>query len=170
MAEFEEWPLKDAVLKRVLVDDLATFQLQFTWDFCANDTGEECALGSRRCKPPPKRRNSAKHQANKNPLPRPREDRPLLEINDQKEWEVQDIYWFRVSTTGNSSIRSSGSAGTTTTRSGTTLPGSREALTFSESTIRAIRRCQDLLSGSNSGSEPTRAAQMLLTIPMTTSR
>jgi hypothetical protein len=96
MAEFEEWPLKDAVLKRVLVDDLATFQLQFTWDFCANDTGEECALGSRRCKPPPKRRNSAKHQANKNPLPRPREDRPLLEINDQKEWEVQDILVSRI--------------------------------------------------------------------------
>ncbi len=35
MAKFEEWPLKDAVLKRAMVNGLATFQLQFTWDPCA---------------------------------------------------------------------------------------------------------------------------------------
>lgn len=31
-ALFEEWPLKDAVLKRVTVGGHSTFQLQFTWD------------------------------------------------------------------------------------------------------------------------------------------
>jgi hypothetical protein len=30
-AVFEEWPLQDAVLKRVTEDGLTTFQLQFTW-------------------------------------------------------------------------------------------------------------------------------------------
>jgi hypothetical protein len=36
MAEFGEWPLKDAVLKRAMVNGLATFQLQFTWVSCTN--------------------------------------------------------------------------------------------------------------------------------------
>ncbi|KAK4149901.1 hypothetical protein C8A00DRAFT_46588 [Chaetomidium leptoderma] len=34
-ASFEEWPL-EAVLKRVLVDGVATFQVEFTWNPCAN--------------------------------------------------------------------------------------------------------------------------------------
>jgi hypothetical protein len=29
MAEFEEWPLEDVVLKRVTANGLVTFQLQF---------------------------------------------------------------------------------------------------------------------------------------------
>lgn len=35
-AEFEEWPLKDAVLKRVILDGAPTFQLQFSWDAYTN--------------------------------------------------------------------------------------------------------------------------------------
>lgn len=30
-ARFEEWPLQNAILKRVIVDGVATFQLQFEW-------------------------------------------------------------------------------------------------------------------------------------------
>ena len=30
-AKFEEWPLQNVILKRVIVDDVATFQLQFEW-------------------------------------------------------------------------------------------------------------------------------------------
>ncbi|KAF2962626.1 hypothetical protein GQX73_g10947 [Xylaria multiplex] len=32
---FEEWPLGNAVLKRVTVNGITTFQVQFTWDSCA---------------------------------------------------------------------------------------------------------------------------------------
>ena len=44
-AMFEEWPLGNAVLKRVIVDGLATFQLQFTWDPRAMHKREDCAAG-----------------------------------------------------------------------------------------------------------------------------
>ena len=33
-AKFEEWPLGNAVFKRVALDGITTFQLQFTWDPC----------------------------------------------------------------------------------------------------------------------------------------
>jgi hypothetical protein len=33
---FEEWPLQDAVLKRVTEGGRTTFQLQFTWGSCAS--------------------------------------------------------------------------------------------------------------------------------------
>lgn len=37
VAKFEEWPLGNAVLKRVTMDGApATFVVQFTWDLCAN--------------------------------------------------------------------------------------------------------------------------------------
>ncbi len=36
-ARFQEWPLGNAVLKRVVINGQATFQLQFTWDPCTND-------------------------------------------------------------------------------------------------------------------------------------
>ncbi|RYP25339.1 hypothetical protein DL767_008434 [Monosporascus sp. MG133] len=35
-AKFEEWPLGNAVLKRILVDGVATFQLEFSLNACAN--------------------------------------------------------------------------------------------------------------------------------------
>lgn len=40
VAEFGEWPLENAVLKRIIVDNQATFQIQFTWDCCMNDGGK----------------------------------------------------------------------------------------------------------------------------------
>jgi len=100
---------------------------------------------------PRKKRNSAKHQANKNPDARRWKDILLPEINKQEEQEAQDIlvsrmYYRRLQ----DNVK--WSAGTTTTRSDTTLPGLMEALTFPKGTIRAIRRFQDPLSGLNSGS------------------
>lgn len=35
-ATFQEWPLRDAVLKRAVMNGVATFQVQFTWDPCIN--------------------------------------------------------------------------------------------------------------------------------------
>ncbi|KAK3689483.1 hypothetical protein B0T22DRAFT_461609, partial [Podospora appendiculata] len=36
IARFEEWSLENAVLKRTIVNSVATFQLEFSWDACAN--------------------------------------------------------------------------------------------------------------------------------------
>ncbi|KAK3695690.1 hypothetical protein B0T22DRAFT_456004 [Podospora appendiculata] len=35
-ASFGEWPLDDAVLKRTIVNGVATFQMEFSWDACVN--------------------------------------------------------------------------------------------------------------------------------------
>lgn len=34
-SEFEEWPLDNVRLQRIMVNNRATFQLQFGWDLCA---------------------------------------------------------------------------------------------------------------------------------------
>lgn len=48
VAEFGEWPLDNAVLKRIIVDNQATFQIQFTWDCCVdNKRGGQYPLDSR---------------------------------------------------------------------------------------------------------------------------
>ncbi|KAK4074612.1 hypothetical protein Purlil1_12941 [Purpureocillium lilacinum] len=39
VAEFEEWPLENALLKRIMVDGMATFQLQFDWNLCTTHCG-----------------------------------------------------------------------------------------------------------------------------------
>ncbi|KAJ6437517.1 Glyoxalase/bleomycin resistance protein/dioxygenase [Purpureocillium lavendulum] len=35
VAEFEEWALENVLLKRIMVNGVATFQLQFDWNMCA---------------------------------------------------------------------------------------------------------------------------------------
>ncbi|KAH7322555.1 hypothetical protein B0I35DRAFT_425982 [Stachybotrys elegans] len=35
-AKFEEWPLGEAILKRITINGSVTFQLQFTWEPCEN--------------------------------------------------------------------------------------------------------------------------------------
>ncbi|RYP15610.1 hypothetical protein DL765_005589 [Monosporascus sp. GIB2] len=44
-AKFEEWPLEDAVLKRVILEGVPTFQLQFSWGACTNVTHGDRATG-----------------------------------------------------------------------------------------------------------------------------
>lgn len=39
VAEFEEWALENVLLKRTMVDGVATFQLQFDWDLCIKHSG-----------------------------------------------------------------------------------------------------------------------------------
>ncbi|KAJ6437994.1 peptidase family C78 [Purpureocillium lavendulum] len=39
VAEFEEWALKNVLLKRTMVDGVATFQLQFDWNLCITHCG-----------------------------------------------------------------------------------------------------------------------------------
>jgi len=86
VAMFEERQIEAAVLKAAIVNGVATFQLQWSQDLaCANHRPEDRASGSQRCKPLPKRRSSADHQARKNPLPKRTEGPPTSEINDQEE-------------------------------------------------------------------------------------
>ncbi|RYP49032.1 hypothetical protein DL768_005172 [Monosporascus sp. mg162] len=49
MAKYEEWPLGNAVPKRTTVNDLAAFQLQFTWDSCVNHGHEKLPVKRRPC-------------------------------------------------------------------------------------------------------------------------
>ncbi|KAI3339720.1 hypothetical protein F4824DRAFT_507972 [Ustulina deusta] len=60
VASFEEWPLQNAVLRQVIIDGMATFQIQFTRDSCANHKRRESAPGNRPHKPPVKRRRPTK--------------------------------------------------------------------------------------------------------------
>ncbi|KAI0976387.1 hypothetical protein F4678DRAFT_223534 [Xylaria arbuscula] len=54
-ASFEEWPLQNAVLRQVIVDGMATFQIQFTRDSCENHMRKDSATGNRPHKSPIKR-------------------------------------------------------------------------------------------------------------------
>jgi hypothetical protein len=51
-ASFEEWPLDAVVLKRALVNGIATFQVQFTWNPCLNHGRNDTARETKRHKPP----------------------------------------------------------------------------------------------------------------------
>lgn len=46
IAEFGEWPLENAVLKSMIVDNQATFQIQFAWDCCVEKPKTEIAIAS----------------------------------------------------------------------------------------------------------------------------
>jgi hypothetical protein len=56
-ASFEEWPL-DAVLKRVWVDGVATFQVEFTWNPCTNHGRNDRTPETKRRKSPAGRTSS----------------------------------------------------------------------------------------------------------------
>jgi hypothetical protein len=78
------------LLKRVIVSGVATFQLQWSQEsVCPDHRREDRAFGTQQYKLS-ERRDSMKHQANKNPPPRQTEDPSYTEINDQEEWEVQE--------------------------------------------------------------------------------
>jgi hypothetical protein len=49
-AKFEEWPLGNAVFKRVTLDGITTFQLQFTWDPCLEHDGRRVRSSTRAAK------------------------------------------------------------------------------------------------------------------------
>lgn len=92
VAGFQEWPLPDAILKRVIENGLATFQLQFTWrSSCADHQRKDSISESQQCEPPPKRRT---HRASKSPPPKQTED-PRSEVDEEEEWEVQEVLHSR---------------------------------------------------------------------------
>ncbi|KAM4061096.1 hypothetical protein HRG_010019 [Hirsutella rhossiliensis] len=47
-ATFEEWPLQNVIFKRVIVDGVGTFQLQFEWPFCTSHSQGSVPTGNAR--------------------------------------------------------------------------------------------------------------------------
>jgi hypothetical protein len=91
MANFEEWPLDDVVLKRVTANGLATFQLQFVWDSCANHRRKDPTTGRLQYQSPVKRRPTTKRGASIRARFTPEEDGLLVELKKQGlPW--QDIH------------------------------------------------------------------------------
>lgn len=84
LANFEEWPLQNAVLKRATVNGLATFQLQFTWDSCANHRREHRTSRYPRYKSPVNRRSSTKQGAPTRVAFTPEEDDLLIKLKNQE--------------------------------------------------------------------------------------
>ncbi|KAI3326451.1 hypothetical protein HD806DRAFT_551424 [Xylariaceae sp. AK1471] len=83
MASFEEWLLPNAVLTHVIVDGLATFQLQFTWDSCASYKRKYFATGNRSHKSLVKDRCLTKRGAAMRLVFTPEEDDHFVELKNQ---------------------------------------------------------------------------------------
>jgi hypothetical protein len=57
-AKFEEWPLGQAVLKRITIDGAVTFQLEFKWEPCTNERSGMRTVSHRVAPPRPKARSA----------------------------------------------------------------------------------------------------------------
>jgi hypothetical protein len=88
-ASFEEWPLEEAVLKRVSVDGKATFQLEFTWNPCTNHRRNDHTPETQRRKPPAGGTSSTGRA-----LPS-RVASTAEEVEDDGYFEVEDIWDWR---------------------------------------------------------------------------
>jgi hypothetical protein len=88
VAMFEEWPLDNVVLKRVIENGRATFQLQFTWDLHAKHVhGSHLAQSYGQTK---KRRSTTRRAASRVPFT-PEEDSLLTALKGEAlPW--QEIY------------------------------------------------------------------------------
>lgn len=83
VAKFEEWPLPNAVLKRVTVGGVRTFQLVFSWDSCANHGRQDHAAGNPQDRIPVKRRLTTKRVAATRLAFTPEEDDLLIKLKGQ---------------------------------------------------------------------------------------
>lgn len=81
-AEFEEWALQNASLKRAIMNDRATFQLQFDWDLCVKH-GHVVHQGSNRGH---KRGHSARARFTQE------EDALLIKLKEEHELSWADIH------------------------------------------------------------------------------
>ncbi|EFY94006.2 myb family transcription factor [Metarhizium robertsii ARSEF 23] len=81
-AEFDEWALQNVRLKRTIVDDRATFQLQFDWDLCMKH-GHIVHQGSKRGH---KRGHSARARFTQE------EDTLLIKLKEERELSWADIH------------------------------------------------------------------------------
>ncbi|RSL41642.1 hypothetical protein CEP54_015756 [Fusarium duplospermum] len=62
LARFEEWPLRDVLLKRITEGGKTTFHLQFDWDYdlCQPRAGRSVSAPKKRSKQPKTSRSAAK--------------------------------------------------------------------------------------------------------------
>ncbi|KHO11337.1 thioredoxin reductase [Metarhizium robertsii ARSEF 23] len=81
-AEFDEWALQNVRLKRTIVNDRATFQLQFDWDLCMKH-GHIVHQGSKRGH---KRGHSARARFTQE------EDTLLIKLKEERELSWADIH------------------------------------------------------------------------------
>jgi hypothetical protein len=79
-AKFEEWPLGQAVLKRINIDGSVTFQLQFTWEPCDKNQGSVRG-GSHKNSLPRTKSMAKQSESTKNYSPE--EDSLLIALKDQ---------------------------------------------------------------------------------------
>ncbi len=86
-ASFEEWPLK-AVVKRVLVDGVATFQVEFTWNPCTNHGRNDHTPETQRRKLPSRTFSTGRAF----PL---RVASTAVEVQDGEYFQVEDILEWR---------------------------------------------------------------------------
>ncbi|KAJ9138013.1 hypothetical protein NKR19_g7999 [Coniochaeta hoffmannii] len=91
IAKFQEFLLKDAVLKRVEANGLATFQIQFSWDSCGNHRHKDPTTGRLQYQSPVKRRPSTKRGVSTRARFTTEEDDLLVKLKNQGlPW--QDIH------------------------------------------------------------------------------
>ena len=91
-ATFEEWPLQNATLKRILVNGVATFQLQFDWNVCTEHGNSSIVTSNR----PPMKRGKRTVCRSKGSTARARfsskEDRLLKSLKEGEE----DLSWAQI--------------------------------------------------------------------------
>ncbi|KAI0530405.1 hypothetical protein GGR58DRAFT_232648 [Xylaria digitata] len=94
LAKFEEWPLENVLLKRVMVSGVATFQLQFTWDLCQKhgDGGEDCSTENQRPTSRSKRGALAKQGRAGKGTSAPGEDEFLIELKEELGLPWKEIH------------------------------------------------------------------------------
>ncbi|KAI0526159.1 hypothetical protein F5B22DRAFT_145947 [Xylaria bambusicola] len=107
---FEEWPLGNAVLKRVTVGGMTTFQVQFTWDTCATHGRKDHATEDPQDNYPVRKSSSLRRGGAAGPPLTPEDT--LIELTDdgiqsrapteeETEWEFEKILGTRKRGRGN---------------------------------------------------------------------
>ncbi|EGY23848.1 uncharacterized protein VDAG_05286 [Verticillium dahliae VdLs.17] len=85
IARFEEWPLQDVALKRVTVNGVATFQLQFSWDRRADHRRDHRIAETRDPSCSARKRHKKKHASSSGRPFTKDEDRCLMRLKEEDE-------------------------------------------------------------------------------------
>ena len=89
LAEFEEWALQNAFLKRIMVDGVATFQLQFDWNICT--AHEPRPANSKRIIPTANRSAPKKQKVGAKARFTPDEDTLLIRLKEELQLPWAEI-------------------------------------------------------------------------------
>ncbi|KAI1315069.1 hypothetical protein F5Y16DRAFT_406984 [Xylariaceae sp. FL0255] len=94
LAKPEEWPLENVLLKRVIDNGVATFQLQFTWDSCPKygGAGEDQSTENQRPSSRSKKGASAKQRRARKDTFAPDEDKYLSELKEKLRLPWKEIH------------------------------------------------------------------------------